>query len=92
MEMWNIARTIMYESTVSNQYGSYSLHTPYPGSFRMRAILPAGYKHSPELAVPDTTIDSDINNDGPDAGWTDAFTMQAFVSSSRYDAGFVPTP
>ncbi len=93
VEIWNAARTIRYGSTQSNASGAYSVRTPYPGTFRLRVILPAGYKFSPDGLGGDDSLDSDVIDSGVDTGWTYSVVIApSLISTSVWDAGLDPTP
>lgn len=99
VQLWNAAKTLLIDSTVTNSSGLYSLSAPAPGTYRVRVLLPdpADFFTIMDGAGGDDTIDSDINPSGPDQGFTNVYTFQSnLISITSIDAGIVkyhpPTP
>ena len=90
VQLWNTAKTQLLDTTTTDAGGLYSLTGEAGGSYRVRVVLPtANDAFSPkDQAGGSDSADSDINPDGDDAGFTDAFTIAAnVVSITLYDAG-----
>jgi hypothetical protein len=90
LQVWNDILTIMYDETVSNASGNYTLQTPGPGSFRVRALLPSSASSfSPDNVGANDNIDSDINDSGTYVGYTNTIVIAAnVISITSVDVGF----
>jgi hypothetical protein len=102
VQLWNSDKTIMFDQTVTNANGNYTLVAPTPGNYRVAALLPApGDQFSPKnvLVEGDTPDlkDSDINAGGTNFGFTDIYVFGSnLISITSIDIGirrfFTPTP
>ena len=99
VQLWNSAKTLMYDTDVTNASGNYTLVAPLPGNYRIRVVLPGlADQFSPkDQAGGDDTDDSDINTSGSNAGYTDTISIASnVISISNIDAGIrlyrTPTP
>ncbi len=90
VQLWNSAKTVMYDDAVTGASGNYSLVAPLPGTYRIRVVLPsATYQFSPkDQAGADDTDDSDINPSGANEGFTNVIVIASnVISISNLDAG-----
>jgi hypothetical protein len=96
VELWNGAKTTLFDSTTTGITGHYTLTAPAPGTYRVRVILlNPNHLYSPKnLAGGNDDLDSDFNRTGLHLGWTDSFTIASGVTSiSNIDAGIIiPVP
>jgi hypothetical protein len=99
VQLWNSAKTLLLDQTVSGADGRYTVVAPLAGDYRIRGILPAAQDaFSPlDQAGGDDLLDSDINPSGVNLGFTDSFTIASnVISTTIYDAGIIvfrpPTP
>jgi len=99
VQLWNSAKTLLIASTTTNGSGLYTVVAPLPGDYRIRMIPPAASDaFSPkDQAGGDDLLDSDINPDGINAGFTDVITIASnVISMTSLDAGLdifrTPTP
>lgn len=96
VQLWNSAKTLLIDSTVTNPSGIYSLTAPLPGSYRIRVLLPSGASFSPANQGIDDTKDSDILTSGANFGFTDTINIASnVISITSLDAGIInlpPTP
>ncbi|RYD41566.1 MAG: hypothetical protein EOP85_12490, partial [Verrucomicrobiaceae bacterium] len=94
VQLWNSSRTRLWDHTTTNANGNYTLQSPGGGSFRLRAILPyAGDTFSPKDAGTNDQLDSDINPNGVNFGFTDVYTLGSnVISSVIYDVGIIADP
>ncbi|SDD91444.1 SdrD B-like domain-containing protein [Aquimonas voraii] len=87
MQLWNSAMTQLLDSTTTDANGIYTLITPEPGDYRLRALLPVGFTRSPKDQGGDDTRDSDFNTGVP-IGFTDIYTIAPnLISITSIDAG-----
>ncbi len=92
VQLWNTAKSVMYDSDVTNASGNYSVVAPLPGSYRIRVVLPsASDQFSPkDQAGGDDTDDSDINPSGTNLGFTDVISIASnVISMTSIDAGII---
>ena len=99
VQVWNSAKTFLYDSDVTDANGQYSVVAPLAGDYRVRVVLPSvSDQFSPkDLAGGSDTLDSDINPSGTNLGFTDIITIASnVISISSIDAGIIkfrtPTP
>lgn len=99
VQLWNSAKTLLIDQTVTDANGSYSLIAPTPGNYRVRVLLPGAQDFfSPkDQAGGDDLKDSDINPSGTNAGFTDVLVLPSnLISITSIDAGITkfrtPTP
>lgn len=100
VQLWNSSKTSLIDSTTTNGSGNYTVVAPVPGNYRIRVLLPDPTldQFSPkDQASGDDLLDSDINPDGTNFGFTDAFNIASnVISITTKDAGIivyrVPTP
>src|SRR5690606_14588970 len=95
VQLWNVSKTLLIDTTTTNASGIYSLTAPLPGSYRIRVLLPApGSTFAPKnQAGGDDTKDSDINTLGLNMGFTDAIVIGTnVISITNLDAGIVVSP
>lgn len=99
VQLWNSTKTALYDQTVTNANGNYTLVAPTPGNYRVRALLPApGDQFSPKNnAAAGDLLDSDINTGGSNFGFTDIYVFGSnLISITSIDIGirkfFTPTP
>lgn len=85
VQLWNGAKTQLIDSAATASDGSYEIHAPLPGSYRVRVIKPSLDAFSPKNAGGSGTQDSDINPGGANAGFTDALSIDA--ARTDIDAG-----
>ena len=60
VQLWNNEKSFMFDSTITNSNGNYSLIAPIPGDYRIRVIRPAGSTFSPTDQGTNDSLDSDI--------------------------------
>jgi hypothetical protein len=89
LELWNEDKSSLLDSTVSNANGSYVLHAPGPGNYRIWALRPMGTdEFSPKDTDPGNLVDSDVNPSGTDFGFTDVITVASnVISMTSIDIG-----
>jgi hypothetical protein len=100
VQLWNNERTIMFDSTITNSNGNYTLIAPIPGDYRIRVIKPAGSSYSPTDQGANDNLDSDIlsNIFLLTYGYTTTISIASnVISISNIDAGLMnvspsPTP
>ena len=99
VQLWNSAKTDLIDSAVTNASGNYTVTSPGPGNYRIRAVLPAiNDQFSPkDNAAAGDNADSDINPSGVNFGFTDIIVVASnVISISNLDAGIIkfrtPTP
>lgn len=93
VQLWNATKTQLIASTYTNASGNYTVVAPTPGDYRIRVIIPGGVSFSPKDQGANDQADSDINPSGPDAGFSDAFTLASnVISTTVYDVGLVNAP
>jgi hypothetical protein len=99
VQLWNSSKTMLIDSDVTDANGKYTVTSPGPGNYRIRALLPAaGDQFSPKnQAGGDDTEDSDINTGGTNFGFTDIYFIASnVISISSIDVGirkfYTPTP
>lgn len=102
VQLWNSDKSVMFDQTVTNANGNYTLIAPTPGNYRVAAMLSApGDQFSPKnvLVEGDTPDlkDSDINTTGLNFGFTDLYVFGSnLISITSIDIGirrfFTPTP
>ncbi|MDO9087655.1 MAG: SdrD B-like domain-containing protein [Anaerolineaceae bacterium] len=99
VQLWNSAKSQMLASTTTNGSGIYTLIAQTPGDYLIRVVLPSmNDSFSPkDQAAGDDTLDSDINPDGANLGFTDIFNIASnVISRTNLDAGIIkyrtPTP
>ncbi|MBI5107043.1 MAG: hypothetical protein HZB46_19035, partial [Solirubrobacterales bacterium] len=91
VQLWDAAKAIQYSSAVTNGSGIYTLRAPHAGTYRVRVLAPAGFTFTAKDAAGDNLTDSDINPSGPDAGYSDAFSLASnVISTTTWDAGLIP--
>ncbi len=99
VQLWNSTKTALIAQTTTNANGNYTVVAPLPGDYRVRVILP-GFLDSftvKDQAGGDDQLDSDINTNSTNIGFTDVFTLASnVISTTIYDAGIIvfrtPTP
>jgi hypothetical protein len=92
VQLWNNAKTLLLDQTVTSASGIYTLVAPVPGNYRIRALLEGEYDNfSPkDQAGGDDTEDSDINPSGLNAGFTDTISIaNNVISISNLDIGII---
>jgi hypothetical protein len=92
VQLWNAAKTQLLAQTVTNAGGGYTVIAPLPGDYRIRVILPGMMdSFSPkDQAGGDNQLDSDINPNGANIGFTDTFNLaNNVISTTIHDAGIV---
>jgi len=93
VQLWNSTKTALIDTAVTNASGIYTLVAPTPGSYRIRIVLPGGITISPKNQGADDTKDNDVNPNGVDLGFTDAFTIASnVISISSLDIGLTNAP
>ncbi|MBK8026890.1 MAG: hypothetical protein IPK19_37265 [Chloroflexi bacterium] len=99
VQLWNSAKSVLYDSDITNGSGFYTVVAPVPGNYRVRVVLPSiNDQFSPkDLAGGDDTDDSDINPSGASIGFTDTISIASnVISISSIDGGIIkyrtPTP
>lgn len=94
VQLWNDARTQVFDQTTTSTAGAYGLEAPGPGNYRVRVVLPlSSDSFAPKDATPDDLTDSDINPSGGTIGFTDIYTFApGLVSITTIDAGIVRAP
>ncbi|MBJ7472131.1 MAG: hypothetical protein JHD16_12560 [Solirubrobacteraceae bacterium] len=88
VNLWNESRSQIIASTVTSSVGVYALQAPRGVNYRLEFVRPAGYIASPKDAGSDDTVDSDIEQSGPNQYFTAPFLVGASTISTL-DAGFV---
>jgi protocatechuate 3,4-dioxygenase beta subunit len=90
VEVWDANRTSSVGALTTGADGRWSFPVPVPGdSYRVRLVLPDGTIYSPTVVGTDRTVDSDINDRGAHAGFSDRTVSAGPVTT--VDAG-VATP
>ncbi|MFN8527525.1 MAG: SdrD B-like domain-containing protein [Anaerolineae bacterium] len=92
VQLWNSAKTTMFDDAVTDGNGHYTVVAPLPGSYRIRVVLPgASDQFSPkDQAGGDDTNDSDINPTGSNSGFTDVIAIASnVISMTNIDAGII---
>jgi hypothetical protein len=98
VQLWNAAKTQLFDSATTNASGNYTVVAPLPGEYRVRVVLPSGTNFTnKDLAVGDDQLDSDINPSGLNAGFSDVYDFGSnLISITTIDAGLLvlktPTP
>jgi len=99
VQLWNSTKTQLIASDVTDANGVYGVVAPLPGDYRIRVVLPSinDFFSPKDQAAGDNTLDSDINPDGVNLGFTDIISIASnVISISNIDAGIVkyrtPTP
>jgi hypothetical protein len=98
VQLWNAAKTFLYDQEQTNSNGNYSLTAPLPGDYRVRVLLPTGASFSINNAGANDQVDSDVNPSGINFGFTDPYTFGSnLISITTIDAGLInvqpsPTP
>lgn len=99
VQLWNSDKSLMIASTVTNASGIYTLIAPVPGQYRIRVVLPGPVDAftAKDAAGGDDLLDSDINQSGPDIGFTDVINIASnVISITSIDVGIrkyrTPTP
>jgi hypothetical protein len=85
VELWDATAMVRFEATTTNSLGGYTLRTPYPGTFRVRVVLPGrATGFTVRNAGSDDAEDSDVDADG----WTDPIVADPLlVATGTRDAG-----
>jgi len=86
VQLWNAAKSMLHESATTDGAGRYGMVVPAAGAYRIRVLLPAGFTGFSTKDAGADPVDSDINPSGPDAGFSDPFSLPGGVSSN-FDAG-----
>jgi hypothetical protein len=91
VQLWNAAKTQLFDDAVTNASGNYTVVAPLPGDYRIRVILPsAADDFSPKNQGGDNTDDSDVNPNGVHAGFTDVISIASnVISISSIDIGIM---
>lgn len=91
VQLWNGAMTSLLASTTTNANGNYSVAGPTATALRIRALLPGGgLVFSPKDRGGNDLTDSDVNDSGPELGFTDSFTLASnVISTSTIDIGMM---
>lgn len=90
VQLWNATRTQLLDTAVTGVGGTYTLEGQRPGGFQIRVVAPSGYQHTRENAAFDDSIDSDVQWETADAGWSRPFFLGSGVASTTSrDAGLV---
>ena len=100
VQLWNNEKSFMFDSTITNSNGNYSLIAPIPGDYRIRVIRPAGSTFSPTDQGANDSLDSDIISNFllPNYGFTTTITIASnVISMTSIDSGLMnvspsPTP
>jgi hypothetical protein len=99
VQLWNSGKTQMLYQTTTNSSGIYSVIAPVPGQYRVRIVLPGLQDEFTVInaAGGDDQLDSDINPEGVNIGFTDIITLGAnLISTTIVDGGIIidrpPTP
>lgn len=102
VQLWSADKTEMFDSTVTNSSGIYTVTAPIPGDYRVRVVKPAGSSYSPINQGADDTRDSDFINLllSPNYGYTEVITIAPnVISITSIDCGLTnvsptatPTP
>jgi hypothetical protein len=87
VELYTCAGTLL-SNTVTDVQGYYLFCGLVPGSYKVRFILPAGYRFTTQDAGGDDCRDSDADS----AGWTVCEILVSGETNLCYDAGLVPIP
>lgn len=69
VEAWNATRSAVVASATSDIAGRWNLALPATGEYLIRVVLPAGAIYA-QNDVGDDSSDSDVNDDGANAGFT----------------------
>jgi hypothetical protein len=88
VQLWNGAKNDLIDSTTTTSTGSYTLHAPGPGDYRVRVLLPPDGSVFTTKDAGDDLDDSDINPTGTSFGFTDIYTFASnLISITSIDAG-----
>ena len=93
VQLWNSAKSDMIDTAFTNASGIYTVTAPVPGNYRVRVLPPGGAGISPLDAGESNNTDNDFNPSGPDAGFTDIFSIaNNVISITNIDAGLINVP
>lgn len=96
VQLWNPAKSMLIDSTLTDSTGHYSFVAPSPADYRVRVVLPETdwFFTTKNAAGVSDLLDTDINPSGSNLGFTDPFTVAAnLVSLTSIDAGLTkPNP
>ena len=93
VELWDAAKSERLDAAVTNANGIYGLKAPGPGDYRIWALRPMGTdSFSTKDADAGNLLDSDVNPDGVDFGFTDPFAIASnVISITSLDIGMTFT-
>ncbi|MBC8100188.1 MAG: hypothetical protein H7Y11_12150, partial [Armatimonadetes bacterium] len=93
VQLWDDTITTMFDETMTNATGAYTVIAPIPDDYRVRVLLPSGAEFSPKDMGGDDNEDSDINPTGSFKGYTNIFNIaDNVISTPIYDAGLIDVP
>jgi hypothetical protein len=94
VQLWNAAKTQLIDSDTTNGSGNYTLVAPQPGQYRVRVLLPGTASFTvKDNAGGNDQIDSDVNDDGINLGFTDIYDFAMnLIAITTIDAGMTNVP
>ena len=97
VQLWNEAKTVLFETTETDAKGHYSLPVPAPDIYRVRVLLPSTIDAFSPRHSGDPALDSDIGSGGADEGFSEPVDIGLNdAARADLDAGILrscaPTP
>jgi hypothetical protein len=86
VQLWNATKTMLHATASTDASGRYRMVVPAAGDYRIRVLLPAGFTAFSAKGAGADAVDSDVNPSGPDAGFSDPFSLPG-RPSPNLDAG-----